>query len=78
MNVYKNILSLSADNEVDEKISIKGRSDRQNRVLLPFWTTVSARKQLKYLAIEEDRTQQKLLEEALNLLFQNRGRSPIE
>jgi hypothetical protein len=86
MSAHKNVLSLSspsvekvdtADKEVDEKNSTKGRLDRKNRVLLPFWTSVSARKQLKYLAIEEDRTQQNLLEEALNLLFQSRGRPPI-
>jgi hypothetical protein len=63
--------------EIREKFAAEERNDRRNRVLLPFWTIVSARKQLKYLALEEDRTQQNLLEEALNMLFLSRGRPPI-
>jgi hypothetical protein len=53
------------------------RFDRQGRVLMPFWTTSHARKQLKYIAVDEDRTQQDLLAEALNMLFAHRGRPTI-
>lgn len=34
-------------------------------------------KQLKMIAVENDTTNQKLLEEALNLLFSNYGKPPI-
>ena len=34
-------------------------------------------KQLRLIAVEEDTTSQALLEEALNLLFQSRGKRPI-
>jgi hypothetical protein len=52
-------------------------TDRENRVLMPFWTSAQARKQLKYLAIEEESTQQRLLSEALNMLFLSRGKTPM-
>jgi hypothetical protein len=49
----------------------------QDRVLLLFWTSAEARRQLKYIAIEEELTQQKLLAEALNLLFRSRGKPTV-
>lgn len=49
------------------------RTDREDRVLLPFWTTKDHRKRLKLLAINEERTQQELLTEALEMLFEKRN-----
>jgi hypothetical protein len=43
-------------------------------VPIPFWTTALARRQLRMLAAEEDTTQQKLIAEALNMLFDRRGK----
>jgi hypothetical protein len=53
------------------------RPDREGRVALPFWTTATAKKQLRILAAEEETTQQDLMAEALNLLFKSRGKPPI-
>ena len=53
------------------------RPDRAGRAPLPFWTTSAAKKQLRLLAAEHDTTQQDLMTEALNLLFQKCGRPPI-
>jgi hypothetical protein len=44
---------------------------------LPFWATVAAKKQLRILAAEIDKTQQDLMTEALNMLFQKYNRPPI-
>jgi hypothetical protein len=57
-------------------ISVK-RPDREGRVPMPFWTTAPAKKQLRLLAAEEDTTQQYLMTEALNLLFQKHRKPPI-
>lgn len=53
------------------------RPDRAGRAPLPFWTTTAAKKQLRMMAAENDTTQQELMTEALNLLFQKRGKPPI-
>jgi hypothetical protein len=53
-----------------------GRTGRTDLVPVPFWTTPAARRQLRVLAAEEDTTQQRLLAEALNLLFVKRNREP--
>jgi hypothetical protein len=44
---------------------------------MPFWTTATAKKQLRLLAAEEETTQQALLTEALNTLFRARGKPPV-
>jgi hypothetical protein len=53
------------------------RPDRAGRAPLPFWATAAAKKQLRFLAAERDSTQQDLMTEALNLLFQKYGKPPI-
>lgn len=53
------------------------RPDRAGRTPMPFWTTAPAKKQLRLLAAEEDTTQQDLMTEALNLLFQKYDKPPI-
>ena len=55
------------------------RRDREDKVLLPFWTSKEHRKRLKLLALSEDRTQQALLQEALDLLLGSRavGQEPV-
>jgi hypothetical protein len=65
-------------NEVDQEQSEHGkRQNRADLVPVPFWTTPEARRQLRLLAAEEDTTQQKLIAEALNMLFEKRGRGLI-
>jgi hypothetical protein len=50
---------------------------RTGKRALTFYLDQTAYKQFAILAVEEDRNHEALLREALNLLFQNRGRSPI-
>jgi hypothetical protein len=50
---------------------------RKTRQSMTVWQEAAAIKQLKLLAAEEDKTQQELVAEALNLLFANRGKQPI-
>jgi hypothetical protein len=50
---------------------------RAGKRALTFYLDQAAYKQFAILAVEEDRNHEALLREALNLLFQNRGRSPI-
>jgi hypothetical protein len=59
------------------KVESATRPDRAGRVTMPFWTTATAKKQLRLLAAEEETTQQALLTEALNALFKNRGKPPV-
>jgi hypothetical protein len=53
------------------------RPDRVGRAPLPFWATAPAKKQLRMLAAENDTTQQDLMTEALNMLFEKYGKPPI-
>lgn len=53
------------------------RPDRVGRKATLFQVPESAKKQLAILAIEEDKTQQGLLSEALNDLFTKYGKQPI-
>jgi hypothetical protein len=50
---------------------------RAGRLAMPFWTTATAKKQLRLLAAEEETTQQALLTKALNALFRSRGKPPV-
>jgi hypothetical protein len=54
--------------------SAKRPPSRVGRKGVAFWIPPDAAKQLRLIAAEEDRTTQSLMEEALNLLFQNRGK----
>jgi hypothetical protein len=56
---------------------ILARPDRAGRAPLPFWTTAPAKKQLRMLAAENDTTQQDLMTEALNMLFEKYKKPPI-
>jgi hypothetical protein len=47
---------------------------RVGRKGVAFWIDPVAARQLRIMAAEEDRTTQSLMEEALDLLFQARGR----
>jgi antitoxin-like ribbon-helix-helix protein len=63
--------------ELETKAATVSRPDRTGRVSMPFWTTATAKKQLRLLAAEEETTQQALLTEALNTLFRARGKPPV-
>jgi hypothetical protein len=50
---------------------------RAGKKAIPFWVPAAAKKQLDYLTLEEETTQQALLTEALNDLFKKYGKPPI-
>jgi hypothetical protein len=53
------------------------QANRRGKVVISAYFDPAVRKQLAILSVEEDRTQAALLAEALNLLFEKHGRSPI-
>ena len=53
------------------------RPDRAGRTPMPFWVAVAARKQLRMMAAEMDCTQQELMVQALNDLFEKHGKPRI-
>ena len=57
----------------------KGRAKRGRESLksIMSWHDPAVRQQLKLLAVEMDMTEQKLMQEALNLLFAKHGRPQI-
>jgi hypothetical protein len=63
--------------KLSEEAKAASRPDRIGRVPLPFWATAPAKKQLRMLAAEKDTTQQDLMTEALNMLFEKYRRPPI-
>jgi len=50
---------------------------RAGKKAAPFWMPAAAKKQLDFLTVELDITQQALLTEALNDLFIKYGKEPI-
>ena len=53
----------------------KGRpAAREGKKGIAFWVDPAAGKQLALIGVEEDRTVQSLMEEALDLLFRSRGK----
>ena len=50
---------------------------RQGKSRLETWVTRDAKKQLRLLAVEEDKSQDQLLRDGLNMLFRSHGRPPI-
>jgi hypothetical protein len=56
-----------------------GRAKRGRENLKPImtWHDPAVRQQLKLLAVEMDMTEQKLMQEALNLLFAKHGKPQI-
>lgn len=61
----------------DEVIRDVRPSGRSGKVNIAGYFDPAVRKQLAMLAIEQDTDQVKLMAEALNLLFEKYGRSPI-
>jgi hypothetical protein len=56
-----------------------GRTKRGRENLKPImtWHDPAVRQQLKLIAVEKDLTEQKLMQEALNLLFERHGKPQI-
>jgi hypothetical protein len=54
------------------------QGSRRGKVAITQWVDPIVRKQVAQLALDQDRSQAELVAEALNLLFEKYGRSPIE
>jgi hypothetical protein len=50
---------------------------RRGKVAITHWVDPAVRKQVAQLALDHDKSQAELVAEALNLLFEKYGRSPI-
>lgn len=59
------------------KNSPKPSASRQGKVLIAGHFSKDVSKQLKYIGIEEEKTNQELLEEALDLLFVKKGKKSL-
>ncbi|MBV8093166.1 MAG: hypothetical protein JOY71_13265 [Acetobacteraceae bacterium] len=55
----------------------RGRKDREDKRQIAGFFSPECAKQMRILAAEADTTVQELLREALNLMFQGRGKPPI-
>ena len=55
----------------------KTTGPRAGKKAAPFWMPAAAKKQLDFLTVEQETTQQALLTEALNDLFRKYGKPPI-
>jgi hypothetical protein len=59
-------------------IKVIARCKRQkDKVSITQWVDPVVRKQIAQIALDEDKDQYELVNEALNLLFEKYGRSPI-
>ena len=50
---------------------------RRGKKRLEVWVSPEARKQLKLIAVEEDKSQDRVMADALNMLFAKHGIPPI-
>lgn len=50
---------------------------RRGKKRLEVWVSPEARKQLKLIAVEEDKSQDRMMADALNMLFDKHGIPPI-
>jgi hypothetical protein len=50
---------------------------RRGKVAITHWVDPAVRKQVAQLGLDHDKTQAELVAEALNLLFEKYGKSPI-
>lgn len=64
--------TVPADKPAPEK-----RQDRVGKQGKLFQLNAAANKQLAYLAIDQDRTQQSFITEGLNMVFEKYGKLPI-
>jgi hypothetical protein len=55
----------------------KSTGPRAGKKAVPFWIPEAAKRQLDFMAVDEDTTIQALLTEALNDLFRKREKPPI-
>jgi hypothetical protein len=66
-----------ADVEKLRLVTPQRQKGREGKVSVTQWVDPVVRKQIAQIALDEDKDQYELINEALNLLFEKYGRSPI-
>lgn len=59
------------------RVGAPRQKGREGKVSITQWVDPLVRKQIAQIALDEDKDQYELVNEALNLLFEKHGRSPI-
>lgn len=72
-----NATATSAAPEDASLSSPSPQPSRRGKVAITHWVDPAVRKQLAQLALDHDKSQAALVAEALNLLFEKYGKSPI-
>jgi hypothetical protein len=67
----------AVDDEEPRRTLAPRQKGREGKVSITQWVDPVVRKQIAQIALDEDRDQYELVNEALNLLFEKYGRSPI-
>jgi hypothetical protein len=67
----------AADVEEPRLATAHRQKGREGKVSITQWVDPVVRKQVAQIALDEDKDQYELVNEALNLLFEKYGRSPI-
>jgi hypothetical protein len=67
----------SAKSEDPPRVVAPRQRGREGKVSITQWVDPVVRKQIAQIALDEDKDQYELVNEALNLLFEKYGRSPI-
>jgi hypothetical protein len=65
------------DSEESHRVGAARQKGREGKVSITQWVDPVVRKQVAQIALDEDKDQYELVNEALNLLFEKYGRSPI-
>jgi hypothetical protein len=61
-----------------EKLTQSGLPpSRQGKRRLELWLSPDAKKQVKLIAVDEEKSQEQVMADALNMLFKSRGIPPI-
>ena len=61
-----------------EKLTRSGLPpSRQGKRRLELWLSPDAKKQVKLIAVDEEKSQEQVMADALNMLFKSRGIPPI-
>lgn len=63
--------------EAPKRLPIARQKGREGKVSITQWVDPVVRKQIAQLSLDTDKDQYELVNEALNLLFERYGRSPI-
>ena len=69
--------SVPAEVKTDETPAESQQRSRVGKVAMTQWVDPAVRKQVAQLSLDIDQSQAELLSEALNLLFEKYGKSPI-